>query len=129
MTGAPAPQQPEHRPLAVEALSIALHEAGIGCSTEPCEYRTEFYEGVARTMHDTDALDLLARLAASPAPAPLDVERLGFYDLLDVADAILTNYPPDTIVCSHSVKADRGALTTAAIADLIASARLQSEPT
>lgn len=74
------------------------------------------------------ACDWDAARAASPAPAPLDVERLGFYDLLDVANAILTNYPPDTIVCSHSVKADRGALTTAAIADLIASARLQSEP-
>ena len=51
-------------------------------------------------------------------------DALGFTDLLDVAEAILHKYPPDSIVCSHSVRADRGALTTAAIADLIASCRL-----
>jgi hypothetical protein len=46
-----------------------------------------------------------------------------FRGLLDVADHILTNYPPDTIVCSHLYRADVGARTVAAIADLIASCR------
>lgn len=53
----------------------------------------------------------------------LDVELLGFTDLLDIGSALLAHYPPDTIVCSHSVKADIGAQTAAGIADLIASCR------
>jgi hypothetical protein len=52
-----------------------------------------------------------------------DVERLGFTDLLDIGEALLAHYPPDTIVCSHSVKADVGAQTAAGIADVIASCR------
>lgn len=57
------------------------------------------------------------------AAAPLDVERLGFTDLLDIGEALLAHYPPNTIVCSHSVKADIGAQTAAGIADVIASCR------
>lgn len=65
--------------------------------------------------------------AGEAAPPRLDVDALGFYDLLDVADAILTKYPPETIVCSHVERADKGARTTAAIADLIASCRAAQE--
>jgi hypothetical protein len=60
------------------------------------------------------------------APPALDVERLGFADLLDVAEAILSKYPPDTIVCSHLHRADIGSRTVAAIADLIESSRARS---
>jgi hypothetical protein len=71
---------------------------------------------------------IAARLPVpAPTPAGLDEERLGFYDLLDMADAILRHYPPDTIVCSHLHRADVGARTVAAIADLIESARLSRE--
>jgi hypothetical protein len=63
-------------------------------------------------------------VAATPAAdSQLDVERLGFTDLLDIGSALLAHYPPDTIVCSHSVKADIGAQTAAGIADVIASCR------
>jgi hypothetical protein len=69
-----------------------------------------------------------AALASHPTPSTtaegLDVERLGFYDLLDVADALLRRYPPDTIVCSHRDEADPGARTVAAIKDLVDSCRL-----
>jgi hypothetical protein len=70
--------------------------------------------------HDDEVWEAMGE---PPALAGLDVERLGFRDLLDVADAILTKYPPDTIVCSHLHRADVGARTVAAIADLIESAR------
>jgi hypothetical protein len=54
----------------------------------------------------------------------IDVDALGFYDLLDVAEAILAKaYPPHPLLCSHDPKADIGARTTAAIADLIATCR------
>jgi hypothetical protein len=98
-----------------------LHEehstSGIeGCLGNPCVY----YEDIMPA--------LLARLPVpAPTPAGLDEERLGFYDLLDMADAILRHYPPDTIVCSHLHRADVGARTVAAIADLIESARLSRE--
>jgi hypothetical protein len=66
-------------------------------------------------------LNGLPGIAANPV-APLDVERLGYRELLDVATAILTKYPPDTIVCSHNPEADIGARAVAAIADLVQSA-------
>jgi hypothetical protein len=61
-------------------------------------------------------------------PAPLDVERLGFADLLTIGEALLEHYPPDTIVCSHSHKADIGAQTAAGVADIIASCRAAVMP-
>lgn len=65
--------------------------------------------------------------AKAASPPALDMERLGFRDLLDVAEAVLSKYPPDTIVCSHLHRADIGARTVAAIADLIESARLTGQ--
>ena len=70
-----------------------------------------------------------AAALAAPTTAGLDVERLGFADLLSIGEALLEHYPPDTIVCSHSVKADIGARSAAAIADVIASCRTRlTEP-
>ena len=70
------------------------------------------------------ANDALAALPAQrePATPELDVERLGFYDLLTIGEALLTKYPPSRLLCSHD-SPDKGPRTTAAIADLIASCR------
>jgi hypothetical protein len=65
--------------------------------------------------------------AAPPAPA-LDVERLGFDDLLTIGERLLEHYPPHTIICTHNPGADIGARTTAAIGDLIASCRAAIAP-
>jgi len=71
------------------------------------------------------ALDTWRALAAAPQAdaGALDVERLGFADLLSIGEALLEHYPPHTIVCTHNPDADIGARTTAAIGDLIASCR------
>ena len=70
-------------------------------------------------LHTDEALAFVLRYE----PELLVAERLGFDDLLTIGEALLEHYPPDTIVCSHSVKADVGARTVAGIADLIASCR------
>jgi hypothetical protein len=73
--------------------------------------------------HALTIIDLALAAARSEAPGELDAETLGFDDLLRIGSAILTKYPPDTIVCSHDERADIGARTVAAIADLIESCR------
>ena len=52
----------------LDSLSEALHEAGIGCSSEVCEPTTEFHQGIRRTMHDTDARALFAALHPEDGP-------------------------------------------------------------
>ena len=88
------------------------------------EHECEQHEADLIEYENDVRVDFVDLLRAAPRAEALDVDALGFTDLLDVAEAILHKYPPDSIVCSHSVRADRGALTTAAIADLIASCRL-----
>ena len=94
-------------------LAVAINDANIG----PSDLRL-----------GSDLLPIaeriIARIPMTDTPAALDVDTLGFDDLLDVGEAILRRYPDDTIVCSHHPEADPGALTTAAIADLIRTARL-----
>ena len=92
-----------------------LHQEGILVEDEPGQECGPWHHRVFLDEEDKNEAE---------AAQPLDVERLGFRDLLDIGQAILDRaYPPDTIVRSHDVKADIGANTTAAIADLIASCR------
>lgn len=73
--GADESSTPESAPpLYVERLAEVLHRAGIGCSPDICDVRTSTYEGVRRTMHETDARDLLASLNEGGS-APSEPER------------------------------------------------------
>lgn len=51
---------PAADPLDVERLAEDLHAAGIGCSSDICEPTTSTYIGLRKTMHETDARDLIA---------------------------------------------------------------------
>jgi len=59
LTSSPAPA------LDVERLGAALHAEKIGCSSEICEPTPALYVNVSRTMHETDARDILARLSGT----------------------------------------------------------------
>lgn len=61
--------------LDVERLAEALHAARIGCSTDICDPTPALYQGLRRTMHETDARDLiaeLARLQSTDSPEPTE---------------------------------------------------------